>query len=56
MLYGNVYCLDRVGKGEFHPQTSHGTVRDSLPSYGSSVNTLLGRILPFSQLFYLAVY
>jgi len=26
----------RVGKGEFHPQTSHGTVRDSLPSYGSS--------------------
>jgi len=26
----------RVGKGEFHPQTSHGTVLDSLPSHGSS--------------------
>ena len=25
----------RVGKGEFHPQASHRTVRDSLPSYGS---------------------
>jgi hypothetical protein len=26
----------RVGKGEFHPQTSHRTVLDSLPSHGSS--------------------
>lgn len=25
----------RVGKGEFHPQASHRTVRDSLLSYGS---------------------
>jgi hypothetical protein len=25
----------RVGKREFHPQASHRTVRDSLPSYGS---------------------
>ncbi len=25
----------RVGKGEFHSQASHRTVRDSLPSYGS---------------------
>jgi len=25
----------RVGKGEFHPQASHRTVRDSLQSYGS---------------------
>jgi hypothetical protein len=27
---------DRVGKGEFHSQTSHRTVLDSLPSHGSS--------------------
>jgi len=26
----------RVGKGEFHPQTSHRTVREPLDSYGSS--------------------
>jgi len=26
----------RVGKGEFHPQTSFRTVRDPLESYGSS--------------------
>jgi hypothetical protein len=25
----------RVGKGEFHPQTSHRTVREPLDSYGS---------------------
>ncbi|CAN5392461.1 hypothetical protein BH10BAC2_BH10BAC2_49750 [soil metagenome] len=25
----------RVGKQEFHPQASHRTVLDSLPSYGS---------------------
>jgi len=36
-------CIDvkqtnsgRVGKGEFHPQTSHRTVREPLDSYGSS--------------------
>ena len=27
---------DRVGKGELHPQTSHGTVLDTLASHGSS--------------------
>ena len=26
----------RVGKGEFHPRTSHRTVREPLDSYGSS--------------------
>ncbi len=32
----------RVGKGEFHPQTSHRTVREPLDSYGSyyAVNIL----------------
>jgi len=25
----------RVGKGEFHPQASHRTVRETLASYGS---------------------
>ena len=28
--------LRRVGKGEFHPQTSLRTVREPLDSYGSS--------------------
>jgi len=27
---------NRVGKGDFHPQTSHGTVLEPLDSYGSS--------------------
>jgi len=27
---------NRVGKGEFHPQTSHRTVREPLDSYGST--------------------
>ena len=28
--------IGRVGKGEFHPQTSHRTVLDTLASHGSS--------------------
>jgi len=31
-----IKTLNRVGKGESHPRTSHRTVREPLDSYGSS--------------------
>ena len=39
-------AASRVGKGEFHPQTSHRTVREPLDSYGSyyAVN-MLGKLI-----------
>lgn len=30
-----LFTNSRVGKREFHPQASHGTVLEDLPSHGS---------------------